>query len=349
VSMALGTLLNGARGATRDSMLSVLQIDGYSVRSANEQYRHLIDLLPALDPEVVFEIANSIWGDLRVVFKEAFVESCETYFDAEVRTIDFIHPDAVDTINAWVSDKTHGRIPGILPEDIPPILVMGINAIYFLATWSKEFDPEYTSDELFTLPDGSSTLCRMMKRPGPEPAPYTNIVCDYEYYSNDDVQIVDLAYGDSLFSMTLFLPRETVHVDTLISWLDADMWLTYIESLQDCFGRVQMPRFEVEYSNGLEDILSAMGMGIVFSTAADLTGILDGDYWVGAVRHATYLRVDEAGTEAAAVTEWDIPTGNTPDCYCFKMTLNRPFVFAIREKQTGTILFLGKIADPVYF
>lgn len=349
VSMALSMLLNGAVGNTRDAMLATLQIEGYSVKSSNEQHRDLMDILPALDPEVLFEIANSLWCDVNIEIKEAFIDSCETYFDAEVRDIDFLDPDAADTVNAWVAEKTHGRIPEIVGKPLPPMAIIGINAIYFLATWSHEFDPEHTCDDLFKRQNGSWVRCRMMKRPGPDPDPYVITQCDYEYYSDDDVKIVDLAYGDSLFSMTLFLPRKSVHVDTLIARLDAETWDTYIGNLQDCHGRVQMPRFEIRYSNILNDVLTQMGMGIIFTWAADFTGILDAHYPVGVVRHATYVQVHESGTEAAAVTIWNIPTGIVPDCSNFDMVLNRPFVFAIRERQTGTILFLGKVDDPGYF
>lgn len=353
VSMALGMTLNGAAGATLEAMQSTLGFSGSTMGAVNRGYKHLIDLLEWLDPQVQFEIANSVWCQEGIAFKGPFLEACQVYFDAEIRDVDFLgDPDAPDSINAWVNEKTYGKIPSIVPKPLSgQTVMMLVDAIYFLGTWQYEFDPAYTYDEWFALRAGTATLCRMMKRPGPEPEdPSNENLCDYVYYSDDTVQIVDLAYGDSVFSMTVLLPRRRVHVDSLIGWMNATTWDTWITNLQDCRGQVLMPRFEIEYRHDLKQVLTAMGMGIAFTPGeADFSGIADMVLWIERVLHGTYIRVDESGTEAGAVTLVEECQGITPDCYGFYMKVNRPFVFAIRENQANTILFIGKVADPGYY
>ena len=349
VSLALGMTANGARGATLRAMLSTLGLEGYSLESANETYHALVEFLTALDPQVQFEVANSIWCREGTGFNQEFFDDCTTYFNALMRDINFADPASSDTINAWVCQKTHGRICEMVPKPIGLNVVMILlNAIYFLGTWRYEFDPAYTADEWFRLPDGSTTQCRMMKRPGPEPEPGTYILSDCKYYSDDILQIVDLPYGDSLFTMTVLLPRIEVDVDTLVERLDPSQWQRWINNLQDCRGRVALPRFELGFDANLNEVLKALGMGIAFGGAADLSGIAPG-LFISDVRHKTYVRVDEEGTEAAAVTEVDIATGYTPDCAHFEVWVSRPFIFAIRENEANTILFVGKVTNPGYY
>ncbi len=347
VALALGMTANGAGGSTLDSILYVLGFSDYSLKSANECFQGLMEFLPNLDPEVEFEIANSIWCREGMQFKDSFFERCNAYFDAELRSLDFNLPDAGDTINAWVSEKTHGRIQEIVAKRIPDIVVMYLlDAIYFLGTWKDEFDPAYTADDRFTLADGSRVPCRLMKRPGPEPEPGTYILSDFVYYSDDSLQIVDLPYGDSLFTMTVVLPKPGVSLDMLISDLTPEQWEWWTGSMKNCQGRLLLPKFELEYGTGLLDALTNMGMGIAFGAGADFSGMADMALFISDVRHKTYMRVDEQGTEAAAVTVVDIATGITPDCWSFTMAVQRPFLIVIRENVANTIIFLGKIADP---
>jgi serine protease inhibitor len=346
-ALALGMTANGAGGSTLEAMLSVLGFSGYSLKSTNECFQALMQFLTGLDPEVQIEIANSIWCREGIQFKRTFFERCSAYFDAQARDLDFSLPDAADTINAWVSEKTHGRIPEIVPKPIDPLVVMYLlDAIYFLGTWKDEFDPAYTSNDRFTLADGRQVRCRIMKQPGPEPQPGTYLVSDFVYYSDDTLQIVDLPYGDSLFTMTVLLPRPEVSLDLLISNLTPEKWEWWIANLKNCHGRLLMPRFELEYRTELVEALTNMGMGVAFGGGADFSGMADMPLFISDVLHKTYIRVDEAGTEAAAVTSVEISFGITPDCAHFEMAVRRPFLIAIRENVANTIIFLGKIADP---
>jgi serine protease inhibitor len=353
ISMALGMTMNGAGGSTLDSMLVTLGFPGYSIESANQCYRDLIDLLTGLDPEVQFEIANSIWGRSGVTFEAPFLEACRKYFDAEVRSLDFDQPDAPDIINRWVDEKTHGKITEIVPKPIDSLtMIILVNAIYFLGNWQYQFNPADTKDDWFHPPNEPRIPCRMMSRPQfPPPADVMELLADYSVVLDDRFQAVDLPYGDSLFTMTLLLPRNRQDLDGIISWLNADRWDSLASSFHTCGGVLLMPRFELEYSLLMNDVLTALGMGDAFGGRADFSKMCRSmALHITAVRHKTYVRVDEVGTEAAAVTEVECgATSVPPECSSFMIKVDHPFMFVIRERYTNTILFVGRILNPGYF
>jgi serine protease inhibitor len=196
VSMALGMTYNGAAGETEAAMRDVLELGGMSLTAINESYQSLIKLLTGLDPKVVFQIANSIWYKQELPFEKDFLDINSKYFDAEVAGLDFSDLKSVDTINDWVDDKTRGKIERILDEINPLAVMFLINAIYFKGTWTYEFDKNETKNDQFTLMDGSTVPCRMMKQEG-----------DFLYYATEDFQAIDLPYGEEEFSMTVILPR----------------------------------------------------------------------------------------------------------------------------------------------
>jgi serine protease inhibitor len=346
VSLALGMTVNGAAGTTEQAMKSTLEFLDLDMDEVNECYRSLIDLLTGLDPKVRFDIANSIWYREGWVFEEDFLERCRTYFDAEVAGLDFGAPDAINTINAWVDESTNGKITEIVEPPIDPLTVMFlIDAIYFKGTWTYEFDPTLTDDDVFTLPDGSTAPCSMMERPD------ASGVCTYMCYENDELQAVDLPYADGWFSMTILLPRPGVDINSLIAGLGEETWDGLLDSLAPKVGHLLMPRFEIRYDLMMNNVLTALGMGIAFDSGqADFTNMLEQARLLGLhiskVRHKTYVKVDEVGTEAAAVTSVEMGITSVPDI--LEMRVDRPFIFAIREHHTGTILFIGKIVDPGY-
>lgn len=340
ISMALGMTLNGADGTTYEDMKQTLQLAGLTEEEINQSYRSLIDLLTALDPMVVFQIANSIWYRDVFPISQPFVDLNQEYFDAEVAGLDFNDPDAANVINQWVSARTNGRIDSIVDSPIDALTVMLlINAIYFKGDWTYKFDVEKSISDQFTLPDDSTKLVSMM----------VHDEGTFPYFENTAYQIVDLAYGDSLYTMTIVLPKSGTDIDAAIETLDRTTWESWINQLQPQeFGILQVPRFELEYEIELNGILSALGMEIAFDPFnADFTRMRDGtgdNLYITGVKHKTYINVDEDGTEAAAVTSVTIGTTSMPELIVMKV--NRPFIFMIRERISGTILFIGKIVDP---
>jgi serpin B len=336
VSMALGMTLNGANGATRDSMARTLEFAGLTQKDINSAYKSLITLLTGIDPKVKFQIANSIWYRPDLNVEQAFKDVNKEYFNAEISSVNFASPDAAAIINGWVDRNTSGRIKEIVPNPIPREMVMYlINAIYFKGTWTTRFDPTNTRDDAFTLASGATSSCKLMY-----------LKSKMNYASAGDVQIVDLPYGDAGFSMTVVLPKSGTSIDQFASSMTQAQWTLWIAELAEKEGELYLPKFTLEYSKKLNDVLIAMGMRRAFSPSeADFTNIdKGGGLYISEVQHKTFVQVDEEGTEAAAVTS--VGVGRTSIGDNFVMKINRPFIVVIREQHTGTILFLGKIVQP---
>lgn len=336
VSMALGMTMNGADGETYDAMQTTLELNGLSEEDINESYQTLIELLHGLDPEVVFEIANSIWYRQGFQVEPEFIDVNQIHFGADIRELDFGDPGAVDVINGWVDEKTHGKIEEILEEIDPGVVMYLINAIYFNGTWTYEFDPDETQQRPFTHIDGTQSDVPMMAQQA-----------DLPYFETDEFEAVDLPYGDSLYSMAVILPREGEDIDALIARLDSETWSDWMGRFRTTDVTLKLPRFKIEYEKELNDVLSALGMEIAFDPGrADLSRIREGGgLWIDYVKHKSFVEVDEEGTEAAAVTVVAIRECAGCGGTSVSMTVNRPFIFSIRERNTGTILFMGKVVS----
>ncbi|GBD94795.1 serpin [bacterium BMS3Abin05] len=339
VSVALGMTVNGAAGETENAMKSTLGFGDMSQTEMDQSYKSLIELLRQLDPNVIFQLANSIWCKQGYSFEQDFLNKTRTYFQAEVKSLNFSDPKTVDIINQWAKDHTNGKITRIL-DNIPSDMIMYlINAIYFKGTWTYRFNKDYTKSDLFYLSDGTQDSCKLMNQKG-----------DFEYFSTGRFEAIDLPYGDGAYSMTVFLPREGVDIDSLIAQLTPVAWRQWMAKFSKQSGTILLPKFKIHYDILLNNVLQKLGMEIAFNPQrADFTRMLkiqqQGNVYIGMVKHNTFVRVDEEGTEAAAVTTVGIgvtsvgPRG-------FLMVVNRPFLFVIREHASNTILFAGKIVRP---
>ncbi|MFQ6041536.1 MAG: serpin family protein, partial [Candidatus Poribacteria bacterium] len=285
-------------------------------------------------------IANSIWHREMFPVEDEFIEINKTYFDAEVSGLNFSAPNASNIINEWVNQKTDGKIEKIVDAPINPLTMMFlINAIYFKGIWTYEFDESQTRDDLFTLPDGSKKPCRMMSQEN-----------EFQYFENDEFQAIDLPYGDGDFRMTIFLPRLEKDVDSLIGTLNQENWNRWMNSFHKRKLTLQLPKFTLKYDIELNDVLKGLGMEIAFnSSEADFTKMykeeeVGANLYISKVKHKTFVEVNEEGTEAAAVTSVEMTITAVP--FKLLMRIDRPFIFAIRENRSGTILFIGKIVEP---
>jgi len=339
VAMALGMAYNGAAGTTRDAMQETLELQGLSLQEVNESYHSVIDLLRNLDSHVQFTLANSIWHDFRFTPLQDFLDATSTYFDAEVAGLDFESTQAAPTINAWVDDATNGKISEIVDDPIPQdVIAYLINAIYFKGDWTYRFDKSKTRKEPFERPDGSTVDVDMMSYAAESPIRFTWV---------DGVEIVDLAYGGQAYSMTIVLPADVGGADSLAQVVTQQQWDAWVSALSAADRFVSLPKFTMEWEDDLKDVLSTLGMAETFCpNPADLTnmfvGAQPGDLCFSEVKHKTFVDVNEEGTEAAAVTSIGVGLTAAPA----STVIDRPFLFAIRERFSGTILFLGKIVDP---
>ena len=336
VSMALGMAANGTAGSTLDSIKAVLGLEHQSRQDFNEGYRDLLDLLRTLDPRVELNIANSAWARLGFPIRSSFLDDVRTYFGAEATELDFDDPGAKDVINAWVSDRTNGRIKDIVQTiDTTDILFL-INAVYFLGDWTTQFDPDETRQGAFQLDQGAGSVQVPLMSEGEMPLRM--------YFDGArSVQVGELPYGGDAFSMVIALPEQG-GLDDLVGSLTAEAWSSWMEGLRADTMRVVMPRYELEYEIELSEVLKALGMAIAFDPdRADFSLLTEvGGIYIDRVRHKTFLKVDEEGTEAAAATS--VAIGVTSAAPSF--TVDRPFLLAIGERLTGTIMFLGAVYDP---
>ncbi|HEX6132904.1 MAG TPA: serpin family protein [Longimicrobiales bacterium] len=334
-SMALGMTLNGARGQTFDEMRDVLGFAGLEQDAINASYESLIDLLLGLDDAIDMRIGNSVWARSGVPFHSTFMDAVRQAFAAEVASLDFSAPDASATINDWVDRSTNGRIRRIVPDAIPDDVVMYlINAIYFKGSWTEQFDPARTRDAPFQRADGSTTTVRMMSREKR----------GMHYYADADVEVAELRYGRGAWVMDIVLPRQGT-IDEVIASLDEARWNTWLGGLHESNVQLGLPKFRLEYETRMNDALVALGMVAAFTDhVADFTGLSPiGDQLViTEVRQKTFMNVDEEGTEAAAATSVGIGVTSAPP----RMVVDRPFLVAIRERFSGSILFIGKVGSP---
>ena len=334
VAMALGMTYNGAAGTTQEAMEQALELQGMTLENVNQAYRGLIDLLRDLDPRVEFLLANSIWYRHTMTFEQDFLDRNQQFFDAEVTGLDFGDPSASQTINGWVNDHTNGKIQEIVPGQIPADIIMYlINAVYFKGDWTYQFDKSRTQDASFTLVNGAQTTVDMMSQNGEIEIGLT---------WQDGVFVADLPYGGEAYSMTILLPESAEEIHALVEELTQDNWDTWIAGLEPNEISVSMPKFTLEYEITLNEVLEALGMGIAFTGGADFTRMYGpGGIWIDEVKHKTFVDVDEEGTEAAAVTSVSM-TLSAPSSF----VVDRPFLFVIRERLSGSILFMGKMMDP---
>ncbi|MEQ9399607.1 MAG: serpin family protein [Longimicrobiales bacterium] len=330
-SMALGMTLNGADGATFDQMAATLGYGGLPQAEINAAYATLLELLQDVDPDVTVSIANAIWFRQGTPFDPTFVARVQDAFDAEVAAVDFAAPATLDRINRWVEEQTGGTIPKLydaLPAGLVSLLA---NAVYFEGGWTDRFDPDRTRPGAFAT-GGGEVQADFMSRRG--------VVA---YREAADHQVVELPYGGQAWAMTLLLPGEGTDAADLVAGLDPVAWSALVDGLGEREIVVELPRFELAWERRLNDDLQALGMIDAFDPGrADLSRMIPGGgVWIDEVKQKSFVKVDEEGTVAAAVTGVTV-VESLPTTVRF----DRPFVLAIRERLSGTLLFLGVVRDP---
>lgn len=340
VSMALGMTRNGAGGSTLEGMNQALGFGNLSNPEINESYKYIIETFAALDPQVKLSIANSIWYRNNFTVEQDFIATNQQYFNASVSPLDFTNPAAVETINAWVNDNTNQLIPEII-DAIPGDAVMYlINAVYFKGQWKYQFEGGNTEPKPFRLSDGTEIQAQSMLQHA-----------SYQYLDGTGFKAVELPYNQGNFTMTVLLPDEDKTVNDLISQLSLENWTTWNSQLANTDINLQFPKFKYEYDEKkMKPILAAMGMGIAFDPDhADFTGInTAGNLYISDVKHKTFIETNEEGTEAAAVTsvEMSVTSAGPDNPQPLLMKIDRPFVYFIMEKSSGTVLFIGTVMNP---
>jgi serine protease inhibitor len=344
ISTALLMAYNGADGSTMADMAGTLELGYGDLGDVNEGYLDLLKSLKGADRQVSLSICNSIWIEkgFEPRVYPAFIERLATYYDGEMFARNFGAPGTIDEINGWISEKTNEKIDEMISEIDPEMVMFLINAIYFKGDWVNEFDESKTRAGDFFLPDGEIVRLEMMSTKD-----------KFSYYAEDwggeGLQIARLPYGRDKIAMYIFLPGRDGSLESLLEGLNQTMFDDYLGRLSQVDKlNVKLPKFKLEYgTKRLNDALTNLGMGVAFDmVAANFSGIAPIDPWnlyIDFVDHKAFIEVNEKGTEAAATTVVGIAlTSASPMFY-----VDRPFFFAIRDDRSGSILFMGKIVNPL--
>ena len=331
VSFALGMTMNGAAGTTFDEMRSALQLGTTPLASIDSGYRSLITLLTTLDPSTTMEIANSIWYRDGFPFNQSFLNDASSNFGAEVAPLNFSDPSGVlSKVNGWANDRTHGRIPKVLDSVDPQTVMYLLNAIYFKGVWRGRFDSAQTRPATFHAVGGDQTV-PMMHR--------DSLIL---YAETSTYQAVDLSYGDSSFTMTVLLPKPGSDVEAVAASLTPSAWQSLTSNFHGRQVSLDFPRVTLSWKRGLIDDMKALGMRAAFDDA-DFTRMSPAgrQLVISLLQQNAFVKIDEQGTEAAAVTTVGVTVTSAPLRTIVRV--DHPFIIVIRERLSGTILFMGKI------
>ncbi len=335
ISTALSMTVNGAANKTYQDMMQTLRVGGMNLDEVNQSYLTLLETLPNLDRNTKLKLANSIWYQLDFPVLQTFLNMGAKYFLSEILPVDFKKTAVVGQINSWVNDKTEGLIKEVINQIDPATRLMLINAIYFNGTWRTKFEAKNTQKANFNTNKGTVQVDMMHIPKGVFP-----------YFQNDLFQAIDLPYGDSIFSMTILLPREGKSVGDVINAVSTENWNQWQGEFRTQQVELFMPKFKMKYDKKLKTTLTDMGMGLAFSDNADFTKMVNGGgVKIGEVIHKAFVEVNEKGTEAAAVTVVVIVVTSIPQHPV--INLNKPFVFVIRDNKTNSLLFMGKMMNPL--
>lgn len=337
VAIALAMVYNGANGTTQAAIAKALELNGITLAELNQANADLQALLQNPDPKVQLAIANSLWARQDVPLKPDFLQRNQQFYGAEINNLNFNDPQAIRIINGWVKENTRGKIEEIVDSIDPMDVLFLINAIYFKGDWTQPFDKTLTADRPFFRADGSQKSHPMMSQQG-----------DFRYLETEQFQAVSLPYGEGQrMSMYILLPKKATPIRDLYQKLTAENWQQWVTQFRSRPGSVQIPRFKLEYEIELRRALSALGMADAFDASkANFSGMSDLQTHIDQVRHKTFVEVNEEGTEAAAVTSIGIRATSAIVDEPFTMVVDRPFFCAIRDNQSGSVLFMGAIVDP---
>jgi serpin B len=334
VSTALAMTWAGARGETEAQMARVLHFDLPQER-LHRAFASLAELWQG-DTPFELSVANALWGQQGSDFLDSFRAVTAEHYGAGFREVDFERAieQAVKTINTWVADNTDQKIEELFrPGDLQPNTVLALtNAIYFKGTWVNRFDPDRTRDGRFRISSDESIEVPMMNRAG-----------NYAYASTEDLALLAMPYEGDRLSMVILLPRTAdglAGVEESLTPENLEEWLGRLREKQIF---LSLPRFKFGTRYDLTKTLPAMGMTDAFNRRADFSGMNgEGGLFISRVVHQAEIEVNEEGTEAAAATGVGIGKTSMPPMF----TVDHPFLFLIRDTQTGSILFIGRVVNP---
>lgn len=344
LSAALAMVLGGAKGSTADQIAEVLRLNP-NQKNLHGEYALLLNQLGTNDKQTQLAIANALWGQQGLAILPTYQDLLRTNYKSELQTVDFAaNPQAAaSAINAWAEQNTNGRIKNLVQAnsfDSESLLVLA-NAVYFHGKWENEFSEYSTEPDDFWL-DKTQKIS----------APMMNQTDHFPYFADALLQAIELPYSDGKYSMIVLLPKERDGIAALEKQLSEDLLGKYITGLYQQEVELHLPKFEFNASLSLKEFLSNLGMPLAFQDAADFSGIANDPRGVklNSAIQKTFLKVDEKGTEAAAVSAMGAAAGaapfGTPPPPPPIFRADHPFIFLIRETATNSILLMGRVTNP---
>jgi serine protease inhibitor len=341
VYLALAMTLNGADGETKAAMLKVLADQGLTVNMINQASRDWMSLLSKTGSKTTLKIANSIWFDQNFTPYQPFLQSNADFFGANAYKLDFKDQGTPAVINAWVKQATNGTIDQVVESINPAVVMYLINAIYFKSDWQMPFDKNDTHNQTFNTPNGAIDTA-FLHRTGP-----------MGFFAGHNATGITLPYDDGQFAYFALLPDGQV---TPREWLAQQDQAALFDTIAGMMTQktnlsveLAMPKFESRYEDSLLNELTRLGMGIAFdpnhADFSQMNALHTKDLYISEVKHKTFVRVDEKGTEAAAVTSVEVSLSGMP-MSDKQLTFDRPFLYGIMDVKTGLPLFVGIMEDP---
>ncbi len=340
ISTAMAMAYGGSGGETKNQMSRTLFFDPDMNRFHNEFTKHVKNIEKLAGDDLELNIVNGMWVQYDYPFLNSYIETLKNYYGPVYHEADFKFDREKERreINEWVENKTNNKIielirEGILVEDTRLVLV---NAIYFLSNWLEEFDKELTQTRNFNLDANNQVEAKFMSKEA-----------EFKYYEDEQAQVLEIPYAGKNFSMLLLLPGENTALPAFESKFDPGMYQYYIDNLRQQKVQLLLPKFKMRFHTNLEEIMVKMGMPLAFSDRADFSRMTDeDDLKIDRVIHQAFIEIDEKGTEAAAATAVTIirKVSMPNDQIIFKA--DRPFKFIIKENESNTILFMGRVMNP---
>ena len=330
---ALGMLNNGVVGETQNQICRALGFGDAAADSINLFCHKMLRRMPYQDCQTQVMIANTIYMNQGYELLPEFVSKARTFYDAEPETRDFHDGKTRDVINQWASDHTEGMIEEVLKEGEfnPDAVSCLLNAIYFNGTWTHQFRKEQTLRKEFNHAGGTEelTYCDMMQQ-----------LTKFEYAETYDVQALQMPYGNGSFAMTILLPKmvEGKPLNRLPNVPTGDEWRLLNKQMSLAKVDVKLPRFEINTDTDLIPIMQKLGMTKAFTLEADFQNFCNEPTFISLMKQSARIKVNEEGTEAAAVTTTGLQASSVPILF----QANHPFLYVISEQQTGTVLFIGQ-------
>lgn len=337
LSAAMGMTYAGAKGVSSEQIGKVFHFNANDDKF-HTQLGNTIKQINSKATTIQLKVVNTLWAEKTYPFNKAYNKLMTTAYSATIKQMDFINnfEQSRLAINDNIFKATNEKIKDLLPPNSLNTLTRLVltNAIYFKGDWKTMFKKELTSDRDFFLTPQKSIKCKMM-----------SVKSNFNYYEDSKIHALELPYVGENFSMVIILPQSNIPLEEVTNFLSNDIIADIIREFNKQEVTISIPQFKLSNGYQLKTLLSKMGMPQPFTDDADFTGMTTSNKLkISDVFHKAFIEVNEQGTEAAAATAVVVATKSVHFVKSF--IANRPFLFLIREKSTGTILFMGRVVDP---